>query len=51
MPIFFFFYNMYKFMSDQTALSLKESMYIAQGAGAVTARLGILVLQFVQAQV
>ncbi len=38
-------------MSDQTALSLKESIYIAQVAGAVTARLGILVLQFVQAQV
>ncbi len=51
MPTFSFFYNMYKFMSDQTALSLKESMYIAQGAGAVTARLGLLVLQFVQAQV
>jgi hypothetical protein len=38
-------------MFDQTALSLKESIYIAQGAGAVTARLRILVLQFVQAQV
>ncbi len=38
-------------MSDPTALSLKESIYIAQGAGAVTARLRILVLQFVQAQV
>ncbi len=48
---FFFFYNVYKFMFDQTALSLKESIYIAQGAGAVTARLRILVLQFVQAQV
>jgi len=47
----FFFYDMYKLMSDQTALSLKESIYTAQGAGAVTARLGILVLQFVQAQV
>jgi hypothetical protein len=51
MPIFFFFYNVYKFMFDQTALSLKESIHIAQGAGAVTGRLRILVLQFVQAQV
>ncbi len=38
-------------MSDPTALSLKESIYIAQGTGAVTTRLGFLVLQFVQAQV